>query len=229
MMFHQLRLIFAGVRQNAGTKLLCYLGLGGWMALFYYAPQLWPLFPAQPAPALAVDEWIPFQPQWAVAYQSVFLVHTLALWLPQDRRVVKAYAQTLAAAYALSAIVFWFYPTLSPRPEQSGSMLHAWLICAIDGQRNAFPSLHATMGFLAVVTLARDLHACRVSRWWCVALALWSVALLYSTLATRQHRLLDLLAGIALGGILLAWSAFFIRTRRHHDSILVSADHPPVI
>lgn len=83
----------------------------------YYGPQRWPLFAAHPAPALAWDEWIPFQPAWALAYQSVFIVHTLALWLPRDPAAVKTYARNVAAIYAGGASVFWLYPTLSPRPR----------------------------------------------------------------------------------------------------------------
>lgn len=228
MIVRQLREIFCGVGKHATTKLAWHAAVGAWIAFFYYAPQHWPLFPAQPAPAVALEHVIPFQPAWALVYQSVFIVHTLAFWLPRSREAVKRYAQSLAIAFTCGAVVFWLYPTASPRPEQPNSALHAWLISAVDGTRNAFPSLHAAMGVLAVVTVSGHLHVCGAARWWNAALALWWIALLYSTLATRQHRLLDLVAGLCLGGIAYALPALFQRNPRCHEAIPVSPHQPAV-
>ena len=228
MIFREVRILFSSVGLHARTKLACQAAVGAWIVLFYCGPQLWPLFPAWPAPMLAVDRWVPFQPAWALVYQSVFIVHTLAFWLPRDRDAVKTYARNVAAAYACGAVVFWLYPTLSPRPVESGSWIHHWFITAVDGPRNAFPSLHAAMGLLAVLAVCGHLRACRVSAWWRVALAFWWVALLYSTLATRQHGLLDLLAGIFLGLICFALPAITTQTRPCHDPLDTSPDPSPV-
>jgi len=229
MMFRQAHILLSGIGQHAGTKLACHAGVSAWIALFYYTPQVWPLLAARPAPVLGIDQWIPFQPAWALAYQSVFIVHTLALWLPRDPEMVKRYTRNVAAVFACGAVVFWLYPTLSPRPAQSGSSLHDWLISAVDGPRNAFPSLHAAMGLLAVVTVCGHLRACRVSPWWRVAFFLWWIALLYSTLATRQHRLLDLLAGICLGLSSFALPSFTTRPIQRHDPFPASSDQSPVL
>jgi membrane-associated phospholipid phosphatase len=229
MIFREARILVSNVGQHAGIKLACHAAVGAWIALFYYGPQLWPLFPARSAPLLAIDHWVPFQPVWALAYQSVFIVHTLALWLPRDPEAVKRYARNLVAVFACGAVVFWLYPTLSPRPAQSGSSLHYWLISAVDGPRNAFPSLHAAMGLLAAAAVLDHLRACRVSRSWRVALALWWIASLYSTLATRQHRLLDLLAGICLGLISSALPPLTIHTSQRHDRFPTSPNQSPVL
>ena len=229
MIFRETRILFSSVGQYPRTKLACHAAVGAWIALFYYGPQVWPLFAARPAPALAIDQWVPFQPAWALVYQSVFIVHTLALWLPRDPEAVKYYARNLAAVFACGALVFWLYPTLSPRPGQPGSSLHGWLISAVDGPRNAFPSLHAAMGLLAVAAISGHLRSCRVSPWWRIALALWWIALLYSTLATRQHRLLDLLGGIALGLISFALPPTTTRTIHRHDPFPASSNQSPVL
>jgi membrane-associated phospholipid phosphatase len=229
MIFRQVRTIFSGLGEHAGTKLACHAAVGGWIALIYYGPQVWPLFDAVPAPVLPMDRWIPFQPAWALVYQSVFIVHTFALWLPRDREAVKCYALKLAGVFACGAVVFWLYPTLSPRPAQSGSLLHDWLIAAVDGPRNAFPSLHAAMGLLAVAAVGAHLRACRVSPWWRIALAVWWIALLYSTLATRQHRLLDLLAGILLGLLALVLPLLHARNRPNHEPFPATPDQSPLL
>lgn len=229
MIFRETRILFASIGRHAGSKLACHAAVGAWIALFYYGPQLWPLFPARPAPELAIDQWVHFQPAWALVYQSVFIVHTLALWLPQNPKAVKLYARNVAAVFACGAVVFWLYPTLSPRPAQSGSSIYHWLISAVDGPRNAFPSLHAAMGLLAIVAVYDHLRACRVSVWCHVALALWWIALLYSTLATRQHRVLDLVAGICLGLIFLALSHITIPSSQRYDQVSTSPDQSPVL
>lgn len=229
MILSEIRTLFSSVGHRAGTKLACQAAVGAWIVVFYCGPQYLPLFPALPAPLLRVDQWVPFQPAWALVYQSVFIVHTLAFWLPRDRNAVKNYARNVAAVYAFGAVVFWLYPTVSPRPAQSGSFLHRWLISAVDDPRNAFPSLHAAMGLLAMVSVFKHIRVCRVSSWWRVALALWWIALLYSTLATRQHRLLDLVAGICLGLLSFALPPKTIRPSQRHDPFPTPADQSPVL
>ena len=215
------RRVTAGICTHSGTKLACHAGLGAWITVFYYGPQRWPLLPAHPAPMLAFERNIPFQPAWAIVYQSVFIAHTLALWLPADPRAVKRYSKLLAAAFACGAIVFWSYPTLSPRPDHTTSMIYSWLIAGVDGQRNAFPSLHACMGLLALCAIWDHFRICGLSVRWYLGLATWWIALLYSTLATRQHSILDLLAGIFLAVVLLTLSSLR-KTYQSHDALIVS-------
>lgn len=229
MIFRETRILFSSVGRHWRTKLACHAAVGAWIALFYYGPQVWPLFATRPAPMLAWDDWIPFQPAWALVYQSVFIVHTLALWVPGNREAVMRYAFKLAAVFACGAVVFWLYPTLSPRPDHSGSFLHDRLISSVDGPRNAFPSLHAAMGLLAVFTVCGHLRACRISPRWRRALAVWWIALLYSTLATRQHRLPDLLAGICLGLISSALPRVATQTQPRHDSLPPNPHRSPVL
>jgi membrane-associated phospholipid phosphatase len=80
------------------------------------------------------------------------------------------------------------------------------MIVRLDGTYNAFPSLHA--GFL-VYTLAlgfrllgRRLHPLVVA-----GIGIWTALILYATLATKQHYVLDLLAGGMIGFVAhgLAW------------------------
>jgi membrane-associated phospholipid phosphatase len=100
-------------------------------------------------------------------------------------------------------VAFWFFPTVSPRPTAGGTAIYECLITSVDGTRNAFPSLHAAMGTLALWTLRRHLSAIHARKAAHGLLFLWWSALLYSTLATRQHRLLDIMAGVALAIVLI--------------------------
>jgi membrane-associated phospholipid phosphatase len=122
------------------------------------------------------------------------------MWLPGKSETVRAYSRDVAIAYAVAAVIFWIYPTLSPRPPEVDARFYRWLIEWVDGPRNAFPSLHAVIATLSAGYLWRHFQAAGASIYWSIALLLWWVTLLYSTLATRQHRMLDLLAGAALVG-----------------------------
>jgi membrane-associated phospholipid phosphatase len=195
--------IFSSVSEHAGLKLACLVGVGVWMGVMYFAPQLWPVYPDSPAPVLPVDHWVPFSANWAAFYQSVFFAHILALWLPGNAGAVRGYTRDIAFAYAGAAVAFWLYPTLSPRPDGTDALLYRWLIAHVDGPRNAFPSLHAALATLAGGYLWRHFRAAGASMLWPVALVLWWITLLYSTLATRQHRVLDLVAGVALAGLIV--------------------------
>ncbi len=188
----------AGAQAHLWLKLLCNAGLGAWIGVFYFSPQRWPLFDAHAAPTLRLDEWVPFNPGWALIYQSVFVANTVAIWLAGQTRLVWRYTLVTAATYAASAVVFWLYPTLSPRPEHVDSALYSMLISAVDGTRNALPSLHAALGLLAAMQTAEILRRCRAGRLWRSLPWVWLAFMLYATLATRQHRVLDLIAGMAL-------------------------------
>ena len=201
-----LALIFRSASQHAGLKLACLLGLALWMMAFYFSPQTWPVLAAIPAPALAIDEWVPFGAHWALFYQSVFIVHTLAMWLPAKAETVRAYTRDVAIAYAVASVIFWVYPTVSPRPTEVNVMLYRWCIELIDGPGNAFPSLHAAIATLSAGYLWGHFRAAGASVYWGLALLVWWVMLMYSTLAVRQHRVLDLLAGAALVGAIVLFT-----------------------
>ena len=77
-----------------------------------------------------------------------------------------------------------------------------------DGTLNAFPSLHA--GFLVyLLKLTARLFPGTWPRWIVIAAGIWGIAILYSTIAIRQHYAVDLIAGAALG-----WLADWFAWRR---------------
>jgi membrane-associated phospholipid phosphatase len=81
-----------------------------------------------------------------------------------------------------------------------------YIITTFSGPMNAMPSLHAAfliyMGALAWRTFGRA-----ISPWGISVAILWGGAILYSTIATRQHYALDLAAGAVLGWLAdaVAW------------------------
>jgi hypothetical protein len=180
------------------TRWHWHLGVTVWIGLCYFPPQIWPLKAASTPPALSWESAVPFMPWWAVIYQSLFLLHCAAFRMGEDMAAIRRYGFSVALAFAAGAPIFWFWPTSIDRPPCENVAIQ-WLISCFDGPRNALPSLHAAMSILLV------------HRFWSAsstmiraALTLWLPVLLFSTLATKQHRVVDLFFGLLLG-LVAAW------------------------
>jgi membrane-associated phospholipid phosphatase len=116
------------------------------------------------------------------------------------RRTVLAYLMVWTTAYAF----FLVYPTVAPRPARvTGEGFHVWglrFLYEADPPYNCFPSLHVAHSFVSALTCYRVHRGLGFAAIICGSL----VAL--STLFTKQHYILDVVAGIALAGI--AYVAF---------------------
>jgi membrane-associated phospholipid phosphatase len=69
----------------------------------------------------------------------------------------------------------------------------------VDAAGNACPSLHAAFAVFACLWFERVLQEMKRPHWVHVANVIWALAILYSTIATRQHVAIDTLAGSLLG------------------------------
>lgn len=154
-------------------------------------------------PELALDRVIPLQPTWALVYGSLYLFLILLPVLvvrqeEQIRRTVLAYLMVWIAAYAC----FLVYPTMAPRPaEVIGEGFGAWglrFLYSADPPYNCFPSLHVAHSFVSAL-------ACyRVHRGVGIAAALCASLVGVSTLFTKQHYVLDVIAGMFLACVAYA-------------------------
>lgn len=160
-------------------------------------------------PTLALDQLLPLVPTWALVYGALyaFLIVLPVLVVQQDdliRRTVWAYLTVWTVAY----VGFLLYPTVAPRPDQVlGDGFAAWglrFLYDADPPYNCFPSIHVAHSFVSALACYRVHRRLGVIAILCAAL----VAL--STLFTKQHYVLDLLAGI-----LLASAAYALFLRGH--------------
>ncbi|HEX7184019.1 MAG TPA: phosphatase PAP2 family protein [Thermoanaerobaculia bacterium] len=148
-------------------------------------------------PELALDRVIPLQPTWALVYGLLYLFLILLPVLvirqeEQIRRTVLAYLMVWIAAY----VCFLVYPTRAPRPAKVlGEGFAVWglrFLYSADPPYNCFPSLHVAHSFVSAL-------ACyRVHRGVGIAAALCASLVGLSTLYTKQHYILDVIAGIFL-------------------------------
>lgn len=147
--------------------------------------------------ALAADARVPLAPVWGLAYGALYLFLILLPVLvvreePHIRRMFLAYLFVWLTSYG----VFFAYPTVAPRPAHVAAPGFAgWglrLLYSADPPYNCFPSLHVAHSFVSAFA-CRSVHR-GVGR--IAMLCACLVAL--STLLTRQHYLLDVVAGIGL-------------------------------
>jgi membrane-associated phospholipid phosphatase len=156
-------------------------------------------------PLIAADRLIAFRPEALPLYLSLWIYVSLAPALLVDRRELVSYG---VAAVGLSVIglgIFLFWPTAVPVPAIDWSLHpHFVFLKTIDASGNACPSLHVAFAVFSAVwfeRLLREMGAgplVRALNW------LWCLGILYSTVATRQHVALDVLAGAALGAAVAA-------------------------
>jgi membrane-associated phospholipid phosphatase len=148
-------------------------------------------------PAVALDRMVPVQPAWALVYGALYLFLIL---LPvfvvrqedQIRRTFLAYLLVWITAY----VCFLVYPTIAPRPVKLvGRGFVVWtlrFLYSADPPYNCFPSLHVAHSFVSALTCYR------VHRGVGFAGIVCASVVGISTLYTKQHYVLDVIAGFFL-------------------------------
>ena len=151
-------------------------------------------------PVTALDRLIAFEPGALPLYFSLWVYVGLAPALLDSGRALAAYGLATLAISMIGLGIFMAWPTAVP-PASIDWSLHPSIefLKGVDLAANACPSLHVAFAVLTGIwlhRLLRDMH----SATWLLALNwAWCAGILYSTLATRQHVVLDVLAGTALG------------------------------
>ena len=155
-------------------------------------------------PQTAIDKAIPvcFSAVWV--YFSFYLLLAI-VGLTVEKKYFIRYLYTIGWATAVCHAFFLFLPNGAERseiPAGAGNWLYQWLI-AVDKPRNAMPSLHATLSVIAAIAVQKSAlfkPALKVVTW------LWVVAIFWSTIALRQHVVIDLAVASVIAP--LAW--FFV-------------------
>lgn len=159
-------------------------------------------------PELALDRALPLVPFWSIVYGALYLFLILLpiFVVRQDeliRRMVYAYLLIWITAYVFFFVV---YPTVAPRPDKvSGAGFAVWGLRALysaDPPYNCFPSLHVAHSFVSALACSR------VHRRLGIIAMISATLVAFSTVFTKQHYVLDLVAGV-----ILAFAAYGIFLR----------------
>ncbi len=180
------------------------LGIGAFFIAYFWVLRH-PFSPPLLMPVTALDRLIPFEPGFLPLYFSLWFYVSIAPALLASGRELAGYG---AATFAISVIgfgVFMLWPTAAPPFAPTGPVPAGMqFLKDVDLAANACPSLHVAFAVLTALWLARILREMRSGTLLHAASVLWCAGILYSTLATRQHVLLDVLAGALLGAA-VAW------------------------
>jgi hypothetical protein len=186
-------------------KVLMLLLLVPLFNLFYFLPQWvgWRI-PGR-LPMTVIDRIVPFEPAWVYVYVSMYVMLTIPPLLTARGGALCRYAIGATIMFLGAAVAFLLWPVAYPRPAPPADGPALYLaIVSVDRPINSIPSLHAGIVAYTLVFAGRALaDLSRPARRAILLVgALWSALILYGTLATKQHYLLDLPPGI-----LLAWVA----------------------
>jgi membrane-associated phospholipid phosphatase len=146
---------------------------------------------------LNIDDWFPLLPIFVIPYIGYIpaLIFTLVyfIWFRDNpRRTVISVLLCLSISY----FVFLGFPTTVPRPPlETGDVFSRGLTCvyALDEPFNCFPSLHVSLTVLALLLWIYEFPN-RV-----ILLSTLAILIVISTLFVKQHYVLDVVSGIALG------------------------------
>ena len=169
-------------------------------------------------PALALDRALPVLPSWTLVYGSLYLALFLPMVVVRTKEHLRRTLWAFVMLWVVGCIGWLSYPTTLPRPASAaiGGGFFAWCLriaYGMDDPYNCFPSLHVAQVFLAAFTC----HL--VSRGLGRAAMVWASLVAVSTLFTKQHYVVDVVAGI-----LLAYAAYFVFLRRHPRAAVPQLD-----
>ena len=175
-----------------------------------------PVGPVTQMPLTALDHWIPFTPAALGVYVSLWIYTGIPAGLMPSLRHLIIYGLWIGSMCAAGLAVFYAFPTAVPAPALPVDVaLHPGfaLLQGVDSAGNAFPSLHVASALFSAFWIERILHQVAAPAWLRALNWLWLGLIVYSTLAIKQHVVLDVAAGMALAA-LFAWPSLrcFMRT-----------------
>jgi len=190
--------------------LLKIVGVTGFIWLFfqgYFHTLRYPVYPVTTMPYTALDHALPFQPESIALYFSLWFYVGIAPGLMLRMRDLLAYGAWAAALCAGGLLIFHFWPTQVPaRAPETASLPGFGLLAGIDGAGNACPSLHVATAVFTAAWIDRLLRLMRAPFSLRIVNLIWLLGIAWSTMATRQHVALDVLAGTAWGALFAALS-----------------------
>lgn len=156
------------------------------------------------SPSLLLDQKIPLMPGFIIIYVGCYLYwiinYILCAHLGEDHFYAFAKAATLG--YIIGAIIFMIYPTTIERPDVSelkgltGFLIK--FIYAADIPTNLFPSFHCLVSWYCWIAV-RNCEGVPV--WYQVFSLIFGILVCISTVAVKQHFVVDIVGGIAIAEI----------------------------
>ncbi|RYE73597.1 MAG: phosphatase PAP2 family protein, partial [Oxalobacteraceae bacterium] len=179
------------------------IGITGFMWLFfagYFYTLRNPAYPVFEMPRTSLDVLVPFQPEALLVYGSLWFYVGIAPGLLLRLRELVVYGLWAALLCCCGLSIFYFWPTAVPAPDLDVSAYAGFaLLQGVDASGNACPSLHVATAIFTAIWIDRLIRIARAPGAWRWVNAIWVLGIAWSTVAIRQHVVLDALAGAVLG------------------------------
>ena len=164
-----------------------------------------PAVPVATMPVTALDSFVVFQPLALPIYLSLWIYVSLPPMLMQTRREIIEYGAWIGGLCVAALVIFYFWPSAVP-PANIDWAIYPGVafLKGVDAAGNACPSLHVATAVFSGIWLHWQLPSAGLGRGSRLLNACWCVAIAYSTMATKQHVAVDVVAGGALA-VIVAW------------------------
>ena len=204
--------------KSIGTPLFIGLFFGAYLYLLKN-----PVYPITVMPIILLDRLVGFQPLALPLYLSLWVYVSLPPALLATRRELYGYAMAMAGTCLAGLIVFCFWPTVVPAANIDWVQYpDVSFLKSIDASGNACPSLHVATAVFSGIWLHHLLRRFGAPLWVLSFNWVWCTGIVYSTLATRQHVAVDVLAGLVLGVL----AAYLSLRHRVDTGVIATVDHP---
>lgn len=185
------------------------LFITGFFVLYFFL-QNHPRAAVTTIPFIALDHWIGFQPLAIVPYVSLWFYVMIVACFVKGARELLLYSIAVATLTVVGFGAFLLWPTATPPFHVDWSQHSSFqFLKRIDSSGNACPSLHVAFAVFSCIWIERLFRHCATPILVRYASVLWCVAIVYSTIATKQHVAIDALVGGILGAavaLLNPWS-----------------------
>lgn len=157
----------------------------------------------------ALDRMVPLVPGWMYIYFGCYL-----FWVVNYIMVARIHRDDPSEFYRfvttdmmsriVCGIFFFLLPTTNIRPEVTGDTFADMMLrflYAIDQPANLFPSIHCLVSWMCYIGIRGNK---RVPAWYRGFSCIFALLVVISTQTTKQHYLVDAVAGILIAEILFA-------------------------
>jgi membrane-associated phospholipid phosphatase len=196
-----LRWLAGRIRPLAGAKVGLTVGLTAVFALGWWAIPRYLVGEAHTLPLTALERRLPFVESFVYVYLSICLFMPLGPYLTIQRPALARHAAGFLLVTLLAFLGFVLYPVRLPPLEATPATLALQLLVE-DTRLNNLPSLHAAYTLYSLRywgELLPEVPGPGARRAVALGVGAWAGLVLASILLIKQHYLIDVVAGVALG------------------------------
>ncbi|MEO8936688.1 MAG: phosphatase PAP2 family protein [Burkholderiaceae bacterium] len=161
-----------------------------------------PAYPVTVVPTTALDHWIPFMPQALIPYISLWVYVGIGPGLQFGFVELLVYGSWACALCGCGLVLFYLWPTqILPTAFDPMGFPGFDLLRGVDAAGNACPSMHVAIAIFTAIRIEVLFRKIGTPPWIRIVNAVWFAAIVYSTLALKQHVVVDVVAGALLGAV----------------------------